>query len=76
MAQALPSATNSRVIPITSNKKFKRAGIVDIFTKIEPGCPSEVSICAVCGFGSQPQHNWYPVLETSCCPVCGSSKKR
>ena len=76
MAQALPDAINSRVIPISANKKFKRAGIVDLFTKVESECQSEVSICAVCGFGAQPKSNWYPLMKTSCCPVCGSSKKR
>ena len=76
MAQALPNTINSRVIPITANKRFKRADIIDIFTKIEADCKHEIAICAVCGFGSQPGNNWFPVLATSSCPVCGSSKKR
>ncbi|WP_027365793.1 hypothetical protein [Desulfotruncus alcoholivorax] len=76
MAQALPSATNAKVIPITANKKFKRAGNVDILTKVEPECRSEDAVCAVCGYGSHPLHKWHPVMKTSCCPVCGSSKKR
>ena len=57
----------NKVIPI-------RKGIIISIKDNAPELLNQAFVCASCGFGITKK--WQPVMETICCPMCGSQKKR
>jgi rubrerythrin len=66
---------NQKVILFTAKKRFKPVEL-KVFDTTESELQSGMAICAICGYGSSPGSRWYPVMSTSCCPICGSKNKR
>ena len=60
---------DNNVIPI---RKGIIISVKESFTELL----NQVYVCANCGFGTALEKKWQPVMETSCCPMCGSRKKR
>jgi len=60
---------DNKVIPI-------RDGIIISVKENITELLNRAFVCANCGFGTALERKWRPVMETSCCPMCGSQKKR
>lgn len=67
---AVACRTNdNKVIPI-------RKGIIINVGQNANEPPNQALVCSNCGFGTALEKKWHPVMETACCPMCGSRKKR
>jgi hypothetical protein len=60
---------------VISLKEYKIKLINQAFyTLTESELAAGAAVCALCGYGLK--NRWYPLLSSTRCPMCGSSKRR